>query len=209
MGDISKGEGRTVLFVSHNMAAIFALCKKCILLNNGTIEKNDTTQEVIDYYKSQISLQSKGEIKINEVGFSFLGIKNKDSLNNLRVSDNIVLELTFCTNIYLNNVYIDIGIYNNDEIMIIHSKAKFISNGIKLDKDKETDILYEFQQPNLTPGDYFMTLYVYTPDKIVYWADHVPVFNIGALNGFENSKTLILDGLRGLILPKISITNKY
>ena len=38
MGDVSKGEGRTVLFVSHNMAAVKELCNQGILLNQGRIE---------------------------------------------------------------------------------------------------------------------------------------------------------------------------
>lgn len=38
MGDISKGEGRTVLFVSHNMAAVKQLCTKIIVLENGFID---------------------------------------------------------------------------------------------------------------------------------------------------------------------------
>lgn len=50
MGDISKGEGRTILFVSHNMAAVKSLCSDCILLKQGTIEKSGTVNSVIDYY---------------------------------------------------------------------------------------------------------------------------------------------------------------
>lgn len=38
MGDISKGEGRTILFVSHNMGSIVQICNKGILLENGTIK---------------------------------------------------------------------------------------------------------------------------------------------------------------------------
>lgn len=38
MQDISRGEGRTILFVSHDLAAIKALCTKTILLKNGTIQ---------------------------------------------------------------------------------------------------------------------------------------------------------------------------
>ena len=37
MGDVSKGEGRTVLFVSHNMAAVKTLCNNGILLQNGLV----------------------------------------------------------------------------------------------------------------------------------------------------------------------------
>jgi lipopolysaccharide transport system ATP-binding protein len=50
MQDISRGEGRTVLFVSHNMAAIKQLCTKTIMLENGTVVFEGNTNEGIDYY---------------------------------------------------------------------------------------------------------------------------------------------------------------
>ncbi len=53
MQDISKGQGRTVLFVSHNMAAIQKLCTKCILLQNGKFIIEGKTEEVINFYLSQ------------------------------------------------------------------------------------------------------------------------------------------------------------
>src|SRR5690606_4460031 len=37
MGDVTKGEGRTVLFVSHNMTAIKELCSSAIMLKNGLL----------------------------------------------------------------------------------------------------------------------------------------------------------------------------
>ncbi len=52
MGDISKGEGRTILFVSHNMAAISNLCNKTILLKNGILQDFDYTRAIIDKYIS-------------------------------------------------------------------------------------------------------------------------------------------------------------
>ena len=50
MQDVSKGEGRTVLFVSHNMAAVKNLCNKAILLENGMITESGLTQAIIDSY---------------------------------------------------------------------------------------------------------------------------------------------------------------
>lgn len=50
MQDVSKGEGRTVLFVSHNMAAVRSLCTKGIVLENGQIVFNGTSKNSIDYY---------------------------------------------------------------------------------------------------------------------------------------------------------------
>lgn len=52
MQDVSKGEGRTVLFVSHNMASIQNLCTSGIILKNGMISYNGTADECISHYLS-------------------------------------------------------------------------------------------------------------------------------------------------------------
>jgi lipopolysaccharide transport system ATP-binding protein len=51
MKDVSSSDGRTILFVSHNMAAIKQLCTKCGLLDKGRlIEYSDDVDKVIDHY---------------------------------------------------------------------------------------------------------------------------------------------------------------
>lgn len=62
MGDVSKGEGRTVLFVSHNMNAVKDLCNNSILLSKGSISKIGDTGSVIEEYIN--SYQSQNEKKI-------------------------------------------------------------------------------------------------------------------------------------------------
>jgi lipopolysaccharide transport system ATP-binding protein len=52
MGEVAK-EGRTVLFVSHNMAAISKLCRSCVLLRSGMVEVSGTTEKVIERYIDQ------------------------------------------------------------------------------------------------------------------------------------------------------------
>lgn len=52
MNNVSKTEGRTVIFVSHNMAAVRALCQRCILLEKGHLKLHDSTANVIDAYAS-------------------------------------------------------------------------------------------------------------------------------------------------------------
>ncbi len=52
MGEMSKGEGRTVLFVSHNMDAVKLFCNKGLLLNNGSIEFNGRALDTINIYQS-------------------------------------------------------------------------------------------------------------------------------------------------------------
>lgn len=50
MQDVSKGEGRTVLFVSHNMASVRSLCHTGVLLENGMVKMIDRVGTVIDQY---------------------------------------------------------------------------------------------------------------------------------------------------------------
>jgi lipopolysaccharide transport system ATP-binding protein len=51
LGDVAR-EGRTVLFVSHNMASIEALCRSCLLIRGGCIEAKGNPSEIISRYLS-------------------------------------------------------------------------------------------------------------------------------------------------------------
>ena len=55
MQDVSRGEGRTVLFVSHNMASIRHLCKSGIVLENGQVVFKGTANDAIDRYMASNS----------------------------------------------------------------------------------------------------------------------------------------------------------
>jgi len=65
MKDVSSREGRTVLFVSHNMQAIENLCDQAILLQNGYIIKKGHCQDVVQKYFSNLNL--KNSILFNDI----------------------------------------------------------------------------------------------------------------------------------------------
>lgn len=88
MQDVSKGEGRTVLFVSHNMAAVRSLCSRGIILENGRVVCVGTIGTVVsEYLKNDIRemnyfiidniTELKGNIHINEIKIN--GSKNSYS----------------------------------------------------------------------------------------------------------------------------------
>lgn len=66
MQDVSKGEGRTVLFVSHNMAAVKSLCTRGVVLNNGTVAYQSGIDESVDFYLENNQIKSQGLI-INNI----------------------------------------------------------------------------------------------------------------------------------------------
>jgi lipopolysaccharide transport system ATP-binding protein len=50
MKEVSTNEGRTILFVSHNMDAISRLCTRCMYMKNGTVQMEGLTDDVIQQY---------------------------------------------------------------------------------------------------------------------------------------------------------------
>ncbi|TDW47137.1 lipopolysaccharide transport system ATP-binding protein [Flavobacterium sp. 270] len=95
MQDISRGEGRTVLFVSHNMAAIETLCTRVISMSNGKIFGNGEPSKVIsDYLQSssfserKISFDTIEEAEGNEhVRILSAAIENASTLDKEEVID--------------------------------------------------------------------------------------------------------------------------
>ena len=99
MGDISKGDGRTVLFVSHNMGAIQSLCSKGIVLENGIVKYDGSVSKALDSYiisgtTSSNSYKAKS-IERNSIQEISLFNTNFDLSNNFRFDDEINLNIKF------------------------------------------------------------------------------------------------------------------
>lgn len=114
--------GRTVLFVSHNMAAISNLCSKCILLDKGKILAYGSSEEVINLYlnsmkkESEIILpeysQRKGNGLVRFTGIKFFNSEGNDVNNAISGKDFIIsLEYVSKENKPLNNVMVWITFY--------------------------------------------------------------------------------------------------
>lgn len=67
MGDVSRGEGRTVLFVSHNMASVKDLCNNGIVLENGRVDFSGEVKECIMRYNGNTTRNSSHYYKSREV----------------------------------------------------------------------------------------------------------------------------------------------
>jgi lipopolysaccharide transport system ATP-binding protein len=86
MNEITKEEGRTILFVSHNIDVVKKICSKCILLENGTIKTIGETNKIIDEYlfQDKSNTNIKRENKNKDIFIESVDIldnkKNKKSI---------------------------------------------------------------------------------------------------------------------------------
>ncbi len=91
MGEVSKGEGRTVLFVSHNMAAVKALCQKGLVLDHGQSKYLGSSTSAVSYYLKghSVSLNKKQfettydrpEFTLHEISLNPKGKTTDDALD--------------------------------------------------------------------------------------------------------------------------------
>jgi lipopolysaccharide transport system ATP-binding protein len=69
MEDVSRNDGRTILFVSHNMAAVSNLCTKSIFMRNGTLHSTGPTDQIIDEYISYGKYNS-GQVLADDIQYT-------------------------------------------------------------------------------------------------------------------------------------------
>jgi lipopolysaccharide transport system ATP-binding protein len=141
MGDISKGEGRTVLFVSHNMGTILQLCQKTILLRNGKIEDQGLSANIVEryyddsknnaltkidsnkdiYFKEIVTCNVKGE-EVSSFAFSDdIHLRMKIGINKYNLSHNIgvVLLTNNKARVFtVNKSFADFYLPGSDEVIV-------------------------------------------------------------------------------------------
>lgn len=99
MKDVSQGGGRTVLFVSHNMAAVKSLCKTGVLLENGMVKDLGNVETIVGHYlRGDSDINNYRMWNIPEIkgdGFELLeiGVRKKGGLYSETMSVNDELEL--------------------------------------------------------------------------------------------------------------------
>lgn len=127
MKDVSVNDGRTVLFVSHNMAAVKQLCTRGIVLKHGQLMFGGTQYEAVNYYQNAHQTNSSflhegnladapGNDLIRILKFSVSPLKGET----ITISSGIMFELEFYNDKELTNVGVTFELKNTDEMIVFH-----------------------------------------------------------------------------------------
>ena len=169
MQDISKGEGRTVLFVSHNMAAVKSLCTRGIVLENGKLVFNGNTDKSVEFYLNKGNINNTNLLDrtdrkgTGEIRFSKIELLNAkgNSVNEIMsgVYAKFRLHMVFNKKVNFKELVFGLVIYDKNEVKI----ADFYSDemGIIFNNiDAYIDL--EIPQLLLRGGDYSVVIVVQT-----------------------------------------------
>lgn len=159
MDDVSKNEGRTVLYVSHNMNTIRQLCSRCIVLDHGKVVFDGDVEEAIGVYAgSQKELKTDydfSQIPRNmERSLSFkllnLSVLNKTQ-SRVQKGEKLYVRLGGIANRDDQDIYFRFQVYNQFDSLI---GTMFSEKGISVSKGKEAEVVVEMDTSNLAPGVY-------------------------------------------------------
>jgi lipopolysaccharide transport system ATP-binding protein len=162
MGEVASG-GRTVLFVSHNMAAVRNICSRSLLLRNGQLMRDAPTDDVVDAYVEESAQNMAGRTtkRIHE-GFTLERVGLQP--NRIASGDPATIEFEFTATrrVRLSDVAILIHSSSNTRVAIIDIR----DSGILPLSIKDGTILIRSQIEGLplVEGDYAIGLYLGSDD---------------------------------------------
>ena len=165
MQDISQGEGRTVLFVSHNMAAVKSLCTRAIVLENGTTVFEGSTEDSVYYYlqnrnkESLELLHKRNDRKGNgDLVFEKVIIKNNGKPNtDLQSGCEATFEIFFKIHNSCNKVAFILTVLDKNESTLFICNNKITSEPIDLIQE-DGKVTLTIPELPLSEGNYHYNL---------------------------------------------------
>lgn len=175
MGNVAR-EGRTILFVSHTMAAIQSLCTRCLILGFGDLVFDGSTKQAIEKYLSQITLtggnqQLSSDIVREGNGFSrFSGIFFHDAegkkIEHILMGKDFQIRLDFTCQQPLQRPLFNVTLINQQGDRLIAARSH-ISLGQLPACKKGGSITCCITNPGLSPGNYHVTISMYDANSLV------------------------------------------
>ena len=220
MDEVSKNEGRTVLFVSHNMGAVQNLCERGLLLKDGSVLRDDKISGVIDFYKKLTSFNTERKIVIgkevkregrgNAEIVSIELFENHEPVEFLSSGEDAVFKIGIRNkqNKVLTDVELSAGIDDALGNRIIH-----FSNHLSGDQLSLTEginyVNIHFPKMPLMQSSYNMTLHLTSNGVVEDWLKNIYSFDVESGDFYGNGRLPRLGKAQYLINQKFEIANEF
>jgi lipopolysaccharide transport system ATP-binding protein len=186
MGDVAK-QGRTILFVSHNMAAVESLCSTAYLLENGRLVESGTTKTVIDAYLSSIPAlchtplecrtdrEGDGRLRFTDIEFrSDEGIPT----DVVQAGKTLLISVAYAsTSDTMKNVEVSIDIYTQNGQYMLMLDNEMVGADFE-SVPRVGRFSCQVQRFPLSPGQYHITLFCRVNGIIADWVQQAALLTV-------------------------------
>jgi lipopolysaccharide transport system ATP-binding protein len=173
-----KNQGRTILFVSHNLSAVKKLCERTLVLENGCLVFNGKTEDAVAFYldsQQNHTTSTKGLLK--KIRTNATDKTAEIKLNFEAIPSDAEIDL-------------GINIRTTDGAEIYHFSNRFISKELK-PKQGTLNVKISFQH-NLKPGSYSVAVYLGQNEQQLVWNERAAELQIAPFSpyGFHNPEAI-------------------
>lgn len=166
-----RTSGRTVLFVSHNMAAVEHLCSRCIWVEAGRLRADGEARAIVSEYMKTFAQSSAGAVSLENIEsrtgngegrFTHIEFLNEAQVttNYIRSGDKVTLRLHYRANKLLRDLVVGVNIHNEYGTLIAASNNWATGNDIPAAEPGAGFADFEIDRLYLLPGRYYLSLWL-------------------------------------------------
>lgn len=163
MSQVSKGEGRTVLFVSHNLHSVKSFCQTGIYLKHGNLILDSNIDEVIKKYSTDKDIEYTKKVKIIKEGkkawLTDLRLLNEQGEEYVQMNSSIIVEVEIEATSNFENIFIGLGVNDSSDTRVITLFSKFYYKAFSITPGKNL-IRCKVQNFNLKPDLYKVDVFI-------------------------------------------------
>jgi lipopolysaccharide transport system ATP-binding protein len=175
MEDVSRQEGRTIVFVSHNTGVVSQLCNKALLLDRGRVIADGNADAVLRHYVNQLNDTTAAIGKPSVPGHNqFILAQMTDAAGNKRTEFRLDEELLVATELFLDDFSQDLELVmqlidrHKNPVFTIHEKL----SGHHALSGKMVRLNVSIPPAFITPGHYSWVMYLNTPGAARFDLQH-------------------------------------
>jgi len=201
MEDLRSG-GRSVLFVSHNMAAVENLCTRAIWIDEGQIREDGETRTIIQSYMSTFAEAHQAEKDLSriemrrgsgEIKYTGIEFLTADGQPQPVTRGGDALKLRFHYRASVQIPTASFGLRLTTDMGTLLTDTSTWHHGINISEVVPGDgyLDLEIDSLNLLPAVYYLSLWITTADGKVYdGLEHCARLEVGAANVYRSSRTI-------------------
>ncbi len=191
MKDVS-GQGRTVIFVSHNMGAVKSLCTTGIVMKNGTVDFAGNINDCVTQYLKINTSDNEGDVVISQkgIGTGEAKITRLQLLNNEgTTSESVLYKSPIRMRFYIHSsidipqVNADVKLCNKDGSILFHALNLFSHKPLSLQKGEN---IFEVEIDNqLLPGSFLATVGIHNASTMLTIDYHENILSFEIIKAAE------------------------
>jgi lipopolysaccharide transport system ATP-binding protein len=205
MQDVAEQGGRTILFVSHNMAAVENLCRRAVLLEQGKIASHGNCSTIIDEYLNLRNEDSPPGATLPAIR-GVMARVDVEGMNKELCKPNrpVIFRVEVCSSEPLRHAHVVIGIedHHGHRITTLHTALQTAGN---YDVQERAVFEARWERLNLMPGTYWITLAILEGSSMRARWEHAVSFNVSD-GDFYGTGRLPNPNSQGCVLTPITWT---